>query len=148
MDLQIIFHGCLVPSPASFLKHQNMYCSKNTQQLRWRKFCCNRTASEEQSAISLATFWHWLQGLQTPTENISFRIDYSAAQLVLCALQKYSYLCTYLFTYFIDPVWMSMTPEMWQKNMARVCSSVLIMPIILVSHDSIICRAYYECAFV
>jgi len=40
------------------------------------KFCCSRTTSVEQPAISLVTFWHWLR-LQTPTENISLFTDCS-----------------------------------------------------------------------
>jgi len=43
----------------------------------------------EQRAISLATYWHWLQRLRMPTENVSVWIDCSAAHCdfsFLCAL--------------------------------------------------------------
>jgi len=41
-----------------------------------------------QPAISLATFWRWLQRLQTPTENISLWTDCSAAHC------NFSFMCT------------------------------------------------------
>jgi len=71
----------------------------NSYAVRWQEFCCNRTASVEQPTFSSATFWHWLQRLQTPTENVTVWIDCSAAHCdfsFMCAL--YILLLTYLLT--------------------------------------------------
>ena len=83
---------------SSFIRYQNMHCSKNTQQLRWQKFCCNRTASVEQPAISLCNFLT----SATTTSNANWKqTDCSRAHCDLSIVRTVEILTCLLITRYL-----------------------------------------------
>jgi len=94
----IIVSSCFVRTlPLILVKVLQCCCFYYTQQLRWQKFCCNRTTSVEWPAVSPATFLT----LATMTSNANWkhfclnRLQHSTLWLALCVLYKYSYLLSY-----------------------------------------------------